>query len=222
MAESKGNYIIFPGQSNTCPILYLVSFPEEGIEVHRLLWKRAQADFTMVLCTVPDWNRDLSPWPAPALGKGEAFAGGAAPYLRWILEEVCLSVEKGRTPLWRGIAGYSLAGLFSLWALFQTDHFQRAATVSGSLWYPGLLDWVQGAACPNIPQRVYFSLGDKEDRTRHPLFSQNGTNTEALQRHFQELGTETVYLRNPGNHYTDPAGRTVSGLRWLLEDRPNA
>ncbi len=219
MAESKGTLTLFPGQSSSSPILYLVSFPEEGEEVHRLLRERTQADFTFVLCTVPDWNRDLSPWPAPALGKGEAFAGGAAAYLRWLLEEVCPEAERDRTPAWRGIAGYSLAGLFSLWTLFQTDHFQRAATVSGSLWYPGLLDYVQNTACPGVPQRVYFSLGDKEDRTRHPLFSHNGTNTAAIQQFFQERGTETVYLRNPGNHFTDPAGRTVNGLLWLLEDQ---
>ena len=91
MAESKGTLTLFPGQSSSSPILYLVSFPEEGEEVHRLLRERTQADFTFVLCTVPDWNRDLSPWPAPALGKGEAFAGGAAAYLRWLLEEVVSS-----------------------------------------------------------------------------------------------------------------------------------
>ncbi|ERL11412.1 hypothetical protein HMPREF1248_0438 [Coriobacteriaceae bacterium BV3Ac1] len=31
------------------------------------------------------------------------------------------------------ISGYSLAGLFALWSLYQTDIFKGAACVSGSL-----------------------------------------------------------------------------------------
>lgn len=38
-----------------------------------------------------------------------------------------------------GIAGYSLAGLFALYALYKTDVFTRVASMSGSLWFPGIM-----------------------------------------------------------------------------------
>ena len=38
-----------------------------------------------------------------------------------------------------GIAGYSLAGLFALYALYKTDAFTRVASMSGSLWFPGIM-----------------------------------------------------------------------------------
>ena len=45
-------------------------------------------------------------------------------------------------PAWRGLAGYSLAGLFALYALYQTDVFARAASMSGSFWFEGIMEYV--------------------------------------------------------------------------------
>ena len=41
------------------------------------------------------------------------------------------------------IAGYSLAGLFALWAAWNSGYFRRVASVSGSLWYPGFTDYIR-------------------------------------------------------------------------------
>ena len=43
----------------------------------------------------------------------------------------------------RFLCGYSLAGLFALWAVYQTDFFAGTAAVSPSVWYPGWLGYAE-------------------------------------------------------------------------------
>lgn len=70
--------------------------------------------------------------------------------------------ELPQAPEWRGIAGYSLAGLFALYAIYQTDVFTRVGCISGSLWFPGFLEYVFTHESKRRPGCLYFSLGDKE------------------------------------------------------------
>ena len=42
---------------------------------------------------------------------------------------------------YHAIAGDSMAGLFAVYALYRTQVFSRVASASGSLWYPGLLEY---------------------------------------------------------------------------------
>ena len=85
-----------------------------------------------------DWNRELSPWPAPKVLRGGGDFGGEGPaFLDMLTGQIVPLVEAqlGFAPVSRAVAGYSLAGLFALWSVFQTDVFDRAASVSGSLWF---------------------------------------------------------------------------------------
>ena len=66
------------------------------------------------------------------------------------------------------------------------------------------------------PQRLYFSIGRKEDRTRNPLLQPGRANTEAIAAAFAGRGVQTKFELNPGTHFTDPAARTAAGLAWLL------
>ena len=102
-------------------------------------------DAAVVTVSGMDWDRDLSPWPAPPAFRGRPFSGGAAPYLRRLTEEWMPQAYSGfsLSPVREGILGYSLAGLFSLWALSLCGRFSLAASVSGSLWYDGFLPWLE-------------------------------------------------------------------------------
>jgi predicted alpha/beta superfamily hydrolase len=40
------------------------------------------------------------------------------------------------------IGGYSLAGLFALWASTRTDLFFGVAAASPSVWFPGFIDYM--------------------------------------------------------------------------------
>ena len=72
--------------------------------------KLTSVDFQLIAVKVDDWNRELSPWEAPAVFGNEDFGNGAEDTLAEILT-LCSDKSKNYY-----IGGYSLAGLFALWA----------------------------------------------------------------------------------------------------------
>ena len=103
-----------------------------------LIRENVSADHKLIAFKVDDWNNDLSPWKAPAVFGIDGFGGGAEETLRKILS---YCGDKTKTYY---IGGYSLAGLFSLWAAYQTDIFKGVAAASPSVWFPGVSDFVSG------------------------------------------------------------------------------
>lgn len=82
-------------------------------------------DFRFIAVHVDRWFDELAPWPAPPVFGKTPFGNGATKTLdslRQIAGEeqqrMAASVE---TPIKVIIGGYSLAGLFALWAGYQTD-----------------------------------------------------------------------------------------------------
>ena len=99
-------------------------------------------DFGLKAVKVDSWNRDLSPWPAPAVFGNEDFGEGAAETLAFLLNNV---VPAGKAPGAKTfLGGYSLAGLFALWAGYRTDRFDGIAAASPSIWFPGFVDYMRG------------------------------------------------------------------------------
>ena len=161
----------------------------------------------------------MASWDSPAAFKGgEPFTGGANDYLRLLVEEIMPKAEKELLgpPAWRGIAGYSLAGLFALYAIYQTDAFSRVGCMSGSLWFPGFKEYIFTHELKRRPDCLYFSLGDKEAKTRNPILTTVQENTEEIQAFYQSKGINTVFQLNPGNHFVQGIERTVAGIQWLL------
>lgn len=197
--------------------VWLSTFANEGSAVFSQLQFPDRC--TLIALSGLDWNRELSPWQAPALMPQEGdFGGGAAEFLRALTGEIMPKVmEKAGIAAQRQIlAGYSLAGLFALWALFQTDVFCAAASMSGSLWYPGFLEFVRTHETAGVPARVYLSVGDRECRTSHPLLSQVQANTEAVCAEFRARGIGAEFELNKGGHTKNAAGRTAKGIDRLL------
>lgn len=116
------------------------------------------------------------------------------------------------------IGGYSLAGLFALWSMYQTDVFCGAAGCSASLWYPGFMEYVKSHTLPK-ESRIYLSLGTKEEKARQPVLSGVGDAARELYEHYQQSGAvKTAALEwNPGNHFKDADERMDKGFSWLLK-----
>ena len=165
-------------------------------------------DFRLIAVRVRDWNADLSPWPAPpAFGK-EPFAGRAGETLEFVRG---LCAETGKNYY---IGGYSLAGLFALWAAYRTDLFRGVAAASPSVWFPGFADF---AKTRNIQSpAVYLSLGDKEEKTRNPVMAAVGDNIRGLAALLKEQGTGCILEWNQGNHFKEPDLRTAKAFAWVL------
>lgn len=210
---------IFSSAEPGAPVIYLNNFSGEGQDVFKAAQTAGCPLFTLVSISHLDWNYDMTPWNSPPIFKNtEPCTGGADDYLQLLTHEIIPMAEKclPAPPCWRGIAGYSLAGLFALYAIYQTDMFARVASMSGSLWFPGLKEYVFSHKPKCWPERLYFSLGDKESKTRNPTLNSVQRNTEELQAFFQLNGVNTVLQLNPGNHYNHTLERTAAGIVWLL------
>ena len=210
---------VFPGDKAESPVIYLNTVSDEGYQIYEAAQATGCPPFTLVAISNLDWNRDMSPWDSPAaFKKGEPFTGGADGYLRLLVEEIMPEAEKELPgpPAWRGIAGYSLAGLFALYAIYQTDVFSRVGCMSGSLWFPGFKEYICSHEPKRRPDCIYFSLGHREANTRNPVLKTVQENTEAIHAFFQGQGIDTAFQLNPGNHFVQGIERTVAGIRWLL------
>lgn len=171
--------------------------------------------FALAAFEVKDWNRDLSPWEAPPVFGKVPFGGGAEDTLRFVIDRL-LPELRDRLALPEDgklcIGGYSLAGLFALWTATQTDAFSGVAAASPSVWFPGFTDYVK--AHPILAEKVYLSLGDREERTKNPTMATVGDCIRELYALLQAERTVTLEW-NPGNHFQDSEKRTARAFLWL-------
>lgn len=201
--------------SSSGPIIYIHM---NAADAAQLVSKLAGGAAVLVAIDQVDWNHDLSPWPAKRAFRGsEDFGGGADSYLSELTKTIVPTVEASLpfTPSIRVLAGYSLAGLFALYAIYRTDLFNRIGSISGSLWYDGFLEFMQKNQPLRIPERVYFSLGDREKIARNSRLAVVEDHTIQAEQHLRKLGAATIFEENPGNHFEDALGRLAKGLQWL-------
>ena len=186
----------------------------EAAEIKRLA---GGTGFTLAAFKVDDWNNDLSPWEAAPVFGDEGFAGGAESTLSYVTETLIPELT-GDRDVKLYIGGYSLAGFFALWTAYKTDIFSGVAAASPSVWFPG---WIDFAGSNTImADRVYLSLGDKEEKTRNPVMRTVGDN---IRRQYELLQadsecSECVLEMNPGNLFREPDIRTAKGFAWLLRE----
>ena len=176
-----------------------------------LIKERTERDFCLLACEVDDWNRDLSPWEADAVFGNEPFGGKAEETLAFLKREVLEAYEGKRLV----IGGYSLAGLFALWAAYQTDVIGGVAAASPSVWFPGFIRYVETHEIR--ANSVYLSLGDKEEKTKNPVMKTVGDAIRALNvlyDHNQRLKTTLEW--NQGNHFKEPELRMAKAFAWLV------
>ena len=173
-------------------------------------------EFSMLAVEIMDWGAELTPWSAENVPGRTGFSGGAETFL-WELETRILPQfeQKAVKPRKTILAGYSLAGLFALWAAYRSSRFDAAAAVSPSVWYPGWLEFAQGGK--PMAEAVYLSLGDKEEKTRHPLMSQVGQAIREQYALLQQAGIPCTLEWNPGNHFRDVEHRMAAGIAWTLQ-----
>ena len=196
------------------------------------------------------WEENFSPWCAPRVfAKGPNFGDGAQKMLDTLINQIIPWAESELTkpPAYRSLVGYSLAGLFSLWAgvsqqvargcqpntatapqlsALAAPHvdapaatFQRIGAVSGSFWFPGLLDYVDQQIRGGVVglTHAYLSLGDREARTPNPQIMHVRENAELLASKLESVGITSTFELNRGNHFQNVEGRMQKALDWLVK-----
>ena len=232
------------------PIVYLLGDVADNSPI------QVPEGVSLVNVGVDLWEENFSPWCAPRVfAKGPNFGDGAQKTLDTLINQVIPWTESELTepPAYRVLVGYSLAGLFSLWAGVtqagvsqpgspqqvvrgcQPDDapsqpgaphvdapvatFQRIGAVSGSFWFPGLLDYVDqqlnGGAVGLT--HAYLSLGDREARTPNPQIMHVRENAELLASKLESAGITSMFELNRGNHFQNVEGRMQKALDWLVK-----
>jgi len=174
--------------------------------------------FVLASIAVNDWNQDFSPWTMEGLREGESFAGGGKETLEninRIINTQLASYSNNKV----FIAGYSLAGLFSLWSLYSCDLFDGCACCSGSLWFE---DWTRFAENNKIKKQgiIYLSLGGKEEKTKDSVMATIGNATRQQEKILERDPSvkKKTLVMNPGGHFASPDKRLAQGIKWLLEN----
>ncbi len=167
--------------------------------------------FHLVALKVSDWQRELTPWEAPPVFGKVPFGNGASETLRFIIGELLPAMTFRRVVL----GGYSLAGLFALWAGYQTNIFHAIAAASPSVWYP---QWSAYAEA-HMPQvaAIYLSLGDKEERTKNPVMARVGECIRQQHELLAQQNVETFLQWNEGNHFRDADLRMAKAFVWAIK-----
>lgn len=173
--------------------------------------------FTLAAFETDCWDRDFSPWKANGTSDGETFPGGGHDTLAWL--EKALPILKAEDDRRSFICGYSLAGLFALWSVYESSLFDGCACCSGSLWFEGWTEYASGRSAAR-PSAVYLSLGGKEEKTSNPVMAGIG-NATRLQDKLLEKDSNVAKHKlemNPGGHFANPSKRLAKGIAWLLNE----
>lgn len=199
------------------PNVYTHSFEGDGGDLWAACHEVGCKAMNLIVVYDFDFDNYLTPWPAAGVRRGqEPFRGEADEHLRWLTDELIPNVESHHRPAYSAIAGYSLAGLFALYAAWRTRHFSRIACVSASLWYPRFIEYLKDTKPKAHPDCIYFSLGDKEHKTHHPLMSHIEECTNKAFSLAKGMGIRATFEMNPGNHFTEPDQRIAKAIRWLI------
>lgn len=192
-----------------------------GWELDSLLPSLAESLPPMLLFWAPaDGGCDFTPWPVPPVWEGEVFTGGAAGYLSFLTDTALPFLEReygaSPDPAHRAVLGYSLGGLFSLWALCRQAPFSLFGSLSGSLWYEGFLDCLRAAPLRG-DERVYLSLGDREEWGGPPRIRAVGDCTRQAAEYLSSRLPDAVFQWNRGGHGKGVGNRWKKALAWTAQ-----
>ena len=201
------------------PLIVFNTFEGDGEGIYKELQNMGCTFFNLFVVGNIDWNHDMSPWYMPSIySKEKSFSDGADDYLRLLIDEILPKANEmiEGEPGFTGIAGYSLAGLFAIYAMYKTDVFDKVASMSGSLWFYDFMEYCKRNDFRKLPDKIYFSLGDKEANTSNPILKTVEDNTRELSEYFKNIGSEVIFELNKGNHFTDTVLRSAKGIKAIL------
>jgi predicted alpha/beta superfamily hydrolase len=221
-AELDGKVVkVYRAGGENLPVVYSNDYQENGEAVLARCAEIGCPPFHLVTMSKVGWDRSMSPWPsAPVVARNDHFTGEGPAHLEWLLEKTVPHAERvlGVSGAMSFISGYSMAGLFALWAIFQTDFFAGAVSASGSVWFPGFREFALGHEPAGSPRGVYLSLGDRETKVSNPALQHTDETCREIRDHLEEAGVPAKFELNPGNHYRDMDVRVAKGIAWLLAD----
>ena len=173
--------------------------------------------FLLVTIELADWTLDLMPWPDGNISRNPDAGKHGQETLDYILQDLLPELERRYGPRPVILGGYSLGGLFALWASCQTDRFQAIAAASPSVWIHG---WIPFAK-KHMPmaKAIYLSLGDREEHVKNQAIARVGDNLRAYYEMLRnQLGPEhSTLVWEEGGHFNENAGRLARAFAWCMD-----
>ena len=184
-----------------------------------------QPALNFVLLNANNRTDDYTPWPLQASETMPIdFGGKAEEHLSFITSHVIPFCESeygfASSAEKRVIGGYSLGGLFSLYAAVNTDFFGTVLSCSSSLWYPSFLDYLKVHPFKAAHPKLYMSVGDQEGTTATNLTADQTLNTLALKDWIEPRfqASDFQFTLEEGNHGNDIPGRAWRAVEWVEEN----
>ncbi len=179
-------------------MIYLVmKGQDEFVEKVKVYFRKSS--YLLEVIEINDWQDELS------------FSSKAGKTLLHTIK----TIKQKNASLKCYVSGYSLAGLFSLYAMHELD-LQGAVCVSGSLWKEGWLDYLKNHSVKN--KKIYLSLGSKEHKTRNVLMKNVLKNTLETYEMYQKEN-QCIFEKNVGNHFFQSEERMMKGWNYILYEK---
>ena len=173
--------------------------------------------FVLATIELDDWIIDLMPWPDANISREPEAGKHGQDTLEYVLESLIPELQKRYGPLPVIIGGYSLGGLFALWASAQSDGFKAVAAASPSVW---IKDWIPFAQkhAP-MANAVYLSLGAQEEHVKNQAIARVGDCVRTQYSLLQEqIGADNCTLFwEQGGHFNDNESRLARAFAWCIE-----
>lgn len=173
--------------------------------------------FVLATIELEDWMLDLMPWPDGNISRDPEAGKHGQDTLQYILLSLIPELQQRFGPLPFIFGGYSLGGLFALWASTQTDSFKAIAAASPSVW---IKDWIPFAR-KHVPMAdaVYLSLGDREEHVKNQAIARVGDNLRTQYTLLQEQlePQHCTLVWEEGGHFNDNEGRLARAFVWCIK-----
>ncbi len=216
-AGLKCQYCKVEGSNQVAYILYPMNILSDWIESASEKYK-----VNIVVVTGMDWQNVFSPWAAKGVPAGSPdFKGESPEFLKLLQQDILPNVESAlglKADVERTLVGVSMSGLFALWQWMVCDTFQNIASLSGSFWYEGFLDWMKSRPIPHKTGTAFLLLGDKESQSKTKAFYVVGQNTQEIISILRSHGIQTEFESVPGNHYANPIPRLDKAFAAFYSD----
>lgn len=214
-------YCLIKSINKNAPLVVIPSFENNGQEIFNKTRKITKEEFSLLLVYNLNWNDDLSPYFAKSIfDNAPDFKGEADNFLNYLTNTLISKVcnENEINPSYFMLVGYSMSGLFSIYSLYKTNYFKKIGSVSGSLWYPGFLDFINKSKTVKNVSTLYMSLGDKEKHTKNIYMKKVEENTLEIFELIKQEFINAKFEFNTGNHFQDESLRIAKCIKYLLEN----
>lgn len=174
-------------------------------------------------------NAEYTPWKARALAaRYDEFGGQGSSYLSFLINDLKVYIDaEYRTHSdcsQTAIAGASLGGLISMYALCrQPDIFGKFASLSGSFWYEGFVDFMKADGTVYAGQKIYMDVGEREGNGKESIQrNMVGRNKEVheilLQKGFAADQCRLFIVKDAIHEQAFFIERFPSALQWLFQE----